>query len=378
MAQSPPSLVRALVESFRAIFSRATGFGHDARRWLRRHFWLAGAGVALSLFVVDVLGHLVYRVRHGAFLWADRRATQVFRVRRFTRVVDDERVVVPRKSFTFEYVQTDANGFRVGLNSYQGKATNVVFIGDSVPFGWSAEASETVPSQFSRLLEESGKSTIGVINAAVPSYTLYQSVKHYEHEVDGRFPVSAVVLQTWDPAQQLAKYGRAWTRDMNWTTRDARLTRLDRALLSHEDWIRYSSLLYYGFQARLFSSPAKLRPDDAETKSFFTQENLRTLDELGRRLQAHGIALYLLPANPTRGIPDERTPVVTALRWLNESLRAFAGQAPRTRFIDIVRRFDEVGRDGLFVDDCCHLTTEGAALEAKTIYDAMIRNDDLP
>jgi hypothetical protein len=68
--------------------------------------------------------------------------------------------------------------------------------------------------------------------------------------------------------------------------------------------------------------------------------------------------------------------VTTALRWTNESLRSYAATHRRTYFIDIVRRFDETGRDGLFIDDCCHLSNAGAALEAETIYREMIRNMD--
>jgi hypothetical protein len=58
-------------------------------------------------------------------------------------------------------------------------------------------------------------------------------------------------------------------------------------------------------------------------------------------------------------------------------LKTYAQSSPRTHFVDIVRRFDEVGRPGLFVDKCCHLTDAGAAVEAQAIYDEISGNGDL-
>jgi hypothetical protein len=350
-----------------------------ARRWLwlvRRHFWPTFAGIVASLLVTDLVGHVYYRLRHGAFLWADENAVHIFQIWPNVRVVDDERFVVPKENYSSEWIETDANGFRIGSNSYEGKSRVVVFIGDSVPFGWGTTGPESVPSHFARLLQENGKSEIGVINAAVPSYSLRQAVKHYELDVDGRFPVSAVVLQIWDPAQQLARHGRAWTPDMNWTTRNAKASLVERKLLAHEAWIRRSSLIYYASLAYLSPPPTRLRPDDAETKARLFADNHRTLDELGARVQARGIPLYLLPGNPQHGLSAGEGPHATALRWVNESLRLFAARAQRTHFIDVIRRFDEVGRDGLFIDDC-HLTDAGAAIEAKAIYESMVRNGDL-
>jgi hypothetical protein len=70
--------------------------------------------------------------------------------------------------------------------------------------------------------------------------------------------------------------------------------------------------------------------------------------------------------------------MATALRWLNESLSIHARRNQRTHFVEILRVFDGAGRDKLFLDDCCHLSDAGAALEAKTIHEAMQQNGDLP
>jgi hypothetical protein len=129
-------------------------------------------GLIIAVVATDLVGHVYYRVRKGKFLWNTAGAFLVFQVRPLATFVDDARVVTLKKSFQFEDVKTDANGFRTTVGSYEGKARNVVFIGDSVPFGWGVPDELSVPSHFGRLLEKDAKTHIGVINAAVPSYSI--------------------------------------------------------------------------------------------------------------------------------------------------------------------------------------------------------------
>ena len=338
---------------------------------------LTAYGVVLAVLLTELVGHTYHRLRYGFWLWNDGGAAEIFRIRPFTVVVGDERVMTPIKNSRIPGLWTDHNGFR-WRSSYERKQRNIVFLGDSVPFGWAVPATQSVPAHFAGLLERDGKSSIGTINAAVPSYSLRQAIARYECEVDGKYPVSAVVLQTWDPASQLALHGAAWTPEMNWTTHDLELGEFDRFLIRHlHRPMRYSMLLYHGFRARFPEDHAlRLSPDDVVTRNRFSRHVIESLRELGKRLDKRHIALYLLPANPAQGLrTDDRQ--LTSVRWLNHAIQEYAKSAQRTHYIDIVERFDALGRDGLFVDDCCHLSDVGATRQAKIVYDEMSRNGDL-
>ncbi len=340
----------------------------------------SGIALLIVLTALDLCGHVYYRVHKGVFLWNDQRALALFNVRPFTRVVRDDRVITLKKDFSDGLYAMDDNGFRTGLNVYKGKSRDIVFLGDSVPFGWGIAGDQTLPSQFFRLLTAHGDTATGVINAAIPSYTLYQAVQRYEKEIDGKYPVSAVVLQVFDPASQLALRGNEWNRRMNWVTNGKDVDAQDYLWIQNQQWLRYSSILYFAFMARymLGHTSLQLSPRDAALQKRFMDDNEQVLAQLGNVLQKRNIALYLLPVNPAGGIDAQPAPLAAAIRWLNESMKTYAASAPRTHFLDIGKAFDAAGRQGMFVDDCCHLSGQGARLQAEAVYAGMKPGGDVP
>lgn len=101
-------------------------------------------------------------------------------------------------------VEIDENGFRGRKEHYEGRKRVVVFIGDSVPFGWGVSDEATVPFRFRVLLDEHGQTDVGVLNGALPSYSLLQAVERYRQEIRGRYPVASVIVQTFDPVTEFA------------------------------------------------------------------------------------------------------------------------------------------------------------------------------
>ncbi len=334
--------------------------------------------VLIFVFVfvaADVSGHIYHRLKRGTFLWTGFHSPLVFNVVDLTEPVNDDRVVTLKKSFQTGKYALDENGFRIGLNAYKGKKRIIVFIGDSVPFGWDVPTAASEPSNFAQLLLKDGKPDIGVLNAAIPGYSLRQVVKRYLYEVHGKYSVSAVILQTWDPAGQLALYGKEWTHEKNWS--DWRFE--SKWWYRHENWIKYSSVVYYSTLVfrRLNKEVLQLSPDDEYTRKRFISDNISILQELGTMLNDENVPLYILPVNPAEGVDKEEPPLRAAITWFNEALRSYALTASRTYFLDIEKRFDAAGRKGLFIDDCCHLSDAGAKLQSQIIYDEMTAHGDL-
>src|SRR5258708_3631051 len=83
-----------------------------------------------------------------------------FNVRGFTKRVSDPRCVTMIPSGTWQSptenweLTTDKYGFRSGSRVVGTNKRNIVFIGDSVPFGWGVSTKDSVPSQLDDLLRE--------------------------------------------------------------------------------------------------------------------------------------------------------------------------------------------------------------------------------
>lgn len=100
-----------------------------------------------AIFYVIMVVFVLLSVEGMAQLWRYVRnarlpvATETFQVRSFTRLVDDARhVTAIPDSMNPNYgngwgISTDAYGFRRGAQRTEPDCRNVVFIGDSVPFG---------------------------------------------------------------------------------------------------------------------------------------------------------------------------------------------------------------------------------------------------
>jgi lysophospholipase L1-like esterase len=78
-----------------------------------------------------------------------------------------------RGRYPWVAVTTDANGFRVPAAGQSAPRTPILFVGDSVTFGFGVLAEESYPTQFGEQIGRPGD----VLNAAVPGYNLEQVVR---------------------------------------------------------------------------------------------------------------------------------------------------------------------------------------------------------
>ena len=180
--------------------------------------------VMLVVAAVELMNQILFFGMHGKFVWS---GVERFNVRSFTKRVDDARFVTMKPNIKVRVdegwgvppwsLATDKWGFRKGAHATVPDCSNVVFIGASVPFGWGVADRQTLPSRVFDRLRTDGDQRC-VINAAIPSSSLFQAIARYDIEIHGKFKVDTVFLQIYDPVSQLLLLGPRWRPDANWTT----------------------------------------------------------------------------------------------------------------------------------------------------------------
>ena len=92
------------------------------------------------------------------FIHGKSKDSEVFAVRDFTYPVDDSRFYSMKKDFSIvsmegcekHKIETNELGARVPPHLKAESLNKILFIGDSVPFGWCVEAEASIPFKFSK------------------------------------------------------------------------------------------------------------------------------------------------------------------------------------------------------------------------------------
>lgn len=356
--------------------------------------------IILCLLFIDLAGQAAYRLIKGRFTWDtyNQYGFDIFNIRIFTEFTQDNRLVTMKNDFTGKQdswlIKTDANRFRIGKNKYFSNKENFVFIGDSVPFGWGVDGNINVPSKFYEIIKANLGDKYGVINAAIPSYSLYQAVKRYEFEINRKFPVKYLILQIYDPAANFANLGKEWNKRICWTSKN-RLISYKDMIKTHnccERFMHKCSSLYHTWNSYMIKSkekkeapPEMLDLNDKKAFDYFEQENNSVLEELYSMLTKDNVALILLPVNLAKPLFDYNkqelfsvSPLykatLTAIESLNQSLKEFALSHRNVYYFDIESYFNKFNRKELFIDSC-HLSEKGAQKQAEFIFEQLKSNN---
>jgi hypothetical protein len=340
---------------------------------VKNNFKVISYGIIIIIMTIVLLEgflHVLYYGTRGVFIW---NSLERFNIIDFTVKVDDERYVTMKKNYKYRdktnpryTVETDEFGFRNGKNIVSKEGENLVFIGDSVPFGWGVAPGDSVPSKVYDLLAARGV-TLGVINAAIPSYSLDQAVHRYAYEVDKKFKVQNIILQIYDPASQFAIFGGQWDVTQNWAT-------FNKAQLVTENisWLKYSAY-YYLYKIFFKDIKEKFDPNDHAAIAKYVKGIDNSLDFL--RLNAHGVQnILILPVNiPKDAMSSTSKKRLIAIKILNDTMhnyaKSHAAGEPKIIFVSLNDAFQNQPPRQAFIDQCCHLTAYGAELEAKAVID---------
>lgn len=366
-------------------------------------FWLIL--ILLNISFIEIFGQISYVFLRKKFIWEDCEQYNplLFNIKPFTKFVDDDRLVTNKKNYSDKVtcgavkgweVKIDSQGFRIGTNEYSQDRASIVFLGDSVPFGYCVSGEQSVPSRFYSLIKNRYSAKYGVINAAIPAYSLYQALKRYEYEIDGKFPVKYVILQIFDPVTQFAIWGEKWNEKICWMSNNTQLSFKDVAnYQNHKHYLLYKySFIYRSIYSAILkyklvfgkNSVSPFDITDREGLDYFEQKNLSILGEFYARLKKNNIVLIILPVNPSRPynayrsdellrLPSVHRSILFIAEKFNEMLFRFAASHKDVYYLDVAGYFDRIGRNAMFIDDC-HLTDKGARRQAEFIFKQMQAN----
>ena len=395
--------------------------------------------VFIVILGIETGSQILFFAYKGHFLF-QRRPSEVFNIRAFSVLTNDARgfTAIPNyadpnygalfsssNSFKFRdwFLSFDSFGFRRGKQTDSSSGQhNIVFIGDSVPFGWGVSDHSSLPSQFFERLQQNSASirapatleasvpglgtgalekqgmqgthrppalsqgadtviaaensmSFGVVNAALPSYALAQAVARYEHEIHGRMVVDTVYLQIYDPASQIALRGSHWQPSDNW---------MNAPYVSTSFLSRHSAAVFIaaGFASRLninFGGVESLvetfDPTDAATTKRVHAHVRAELERLLALSKTDGmrrliVAPVTIPAQSLEGYYSRSR--LSAIELVNQDLRDFASSHNEVIFADTISLLRKYPEADVFLDRCCHLSERGNGIVADYLMTLLL------
>ncbi len=332
----------------------------------------------MTLSFIEVMAHATYYVLNGHFLFQSSRLEK-FNIRPFTKFVDDNRFVTLKAGFDglvdeSWHLTVDERGFR-GDSVYSADGTpSIVFLGDSVPFGWGVLDNQTVPHAVGTILHDNHDPR-GVINAAIPSYSLGQAISRYELELSGQYDIDVLFMQIYDPVSQLSILGHKWKPGSNWTNLSTSTKKYKEEPPLFSKYLATTNLIV----GKLGLHPAIIRekivfdtpysPDDIETTKRFENYIDKQLDKFHQLASKNAVrkiivAPVTVPKLSRQSMGDGRRKAISVL---NTSLQQFAQRHDNVVFFDSISLLDAYADSEVYIDDCCHLSQFGAEVIAAKL-----------
>src|SRR6185312_10822265 len=224
----------------------------------------------------------------------------------------------------------------------------------------------------------------GVINAAIPAYTLHQTLSRYEYELHGRVKVDAVYLQIYNPVNQLLLRGPNWKPTDNWATID---------IVGHDDkpyWLsQYSAISAIADKAayqylspetakRFFRPPSPyleiLSPSDTATLDMFRKQVRGEFEQLLQMALEDGARRFIVAPITVRKTSRAEFSAArrVAVDTLNDEMHKFAEAHPgQVVYLDTIALLDKLPEKEAFIDDCCHLAEPGNQAVAAQLVELL-------
>ena len=289
-----------------------------------------------------------------------------FLTMKFTEITKNEELNL-KKNFSFNedgwQIYTDKNRLRVNEKDFNHNLSDnnkkIIFIGDSVPFGYGVDYKDSIPGNFSKF-----NSDLLSINASVPSYTFTQSVDKYIKEFKNIKKIKYVYLSSFNPLDLYVMFGKNWSEKINWSnhvnylSKDLFFFKYKRIFLWGD--INFFSILrkiyiVYFFKSDQFLVNSRDNESDKRLKNYINAQ----LNRLHDNLDKNSILILTPILSPLQfkknddfnNIDNQRLEVINLM---NNEIKNF--KKKNIIYFDSYEILNLYNPNDLFIDDCCHLT----------------------
>lgn len=337
--------------------------------------------LVITIVFLELVGFTLLKFDH----------TELFSIRNFTEKTNDKRFYTVKKNYSDDeldhfyggktfLITTSSEGFRISKKD--NKAGNylsdknlkekILFLGDSVTFGWGVEAEESLPFLFKKY-----NNNFSVLNGAIPGYSLAQAIERFKIEFINIKNLKYIYLQVYSPAPSYGRLGTNWTEDDNWANFP------EQVLRTHN--IPKITIPFYGepysynfFRKKMYRIRHKKmkeisydqRSDEKYIKHI--KSNLNKLYDLTKHTKS---TLILSSTNVPKFSANTRSKAHNrSIKILNENLYNFSLEKKDVLYLDLSNELN-VDSKKMFLDFCCHLSREGANLMALKLT-KLIQNID--
>ena len=269
---------------------------------------------------------------------------------------------------------TDTNRLRVREEDFNhnlnDNSNKVIFLGDSVPFGWGVNYEDSIPGAFEKINKK-----FTVINAAVPSYTIKQSVDKFIEELKDVKNINYIYISNFNPLDLYLMFGKKWDESLNWSNHND--------YLAHDIFFyKYKNLPIWG-EISLFKVLRKIhvvkffeRPKNiiyernSDTDKKFIMFFINQLERLSKNVDENTVIIFVPIMSPLNfhknALEDEiNNQRLNLINKVNNSLKLYN----KNNFIyfDTIEKLNSFNEKDLFIDECCHLTPFSALEIAKNL-----------
>ncbi len=319
----------------------------------------------LFLFITIVLIEITSAILLKIDFFEKRNHT--FLTKEYTEIINDNELNLKKNFFTNKNkdweVFTDKNRLRVEEENFNhdlfSNNEKIVFIGDSVPFGFGVNYKDSIPGSFS----EYNLNLIS-INAAVPSYTFKQSVDKYIKEFKSIKKIKYIYLSNFNPLDLYLMFGAKWNEDINWSNHVSYLSE-DLFFFKYKKiplWgdINFFSILrkiyiVYFFKSKNYFDNSRNYETDLKFSNYINNQLNRlykNIDLNTKLILSPTISpLYFVEEDDLNKVDKERLKV---LNLINYEIKNF--KKKNVIYLDLHKVFHSFESKDLFIDNCCHLT----------------------
>ena len=281
-------------------------------------------------------------------------------------------------------VFTDENRLRVKDNGYQtdlnNKNSKIVLIGDSVPFGWNLNYKDSIAGHL-----ENFNNTYQIINASVPSYSPKQSTRKFLNEFSKVKNIEYVYISNFNPIDLYFLFGEKWNNEINWS---------NYINFFSEDlfFFKYKKLPLWGeinffkimrkvyvlkfFETSKYKNSKRNLVSDKKIINLYTDQ-LKKIKGIKFKNTKFIFTPILSPIHLKKNfelLSNFEKEKIEIINKINLNLKNYEDK--NFIFLDLVSILHDYNAQDIFIDSCCHLSSEGSRIVANEINQIILKSQN--